>query len=117
MIACERLQRLDRFGVVLGDERDADRPPPRLHRHAGPQPLVQGLLRRGQVRVRQLVVFRTADRRDEHARPVDRDLELMRPLQSRHVADDVLDQADVEFVLGVEREVVMEQDSAARANG
>ena len=68
-----------------------------------------------QVRVRQLVVFVAADRRQEHALAVDADLELVRPLEPRHVADDVLQEDDVEFVGRVEREVVPDEHAAARA--
>ena len=56
-----------------------------------------------------------ANRRREHAHAVDADLELMRPLEPRHVTHDVLQQDDVEFVGGVEREVVADEDAAARA--
>ena len=43
------------------------------------------------------------------------DLELMRELEAGHVADDVAQQEDAELVLGVLREVVPEEQAAARA--
>ena len=98
----------------LPEERDAHRVRPGLHRHARPQPAVERLLRLREVRVRQLVVFGAADRRHEDTRAVDADLQLVRPLEAGHVADDVLQQDDVEFVGGVEREVVPHEDAAAR---
>ena len=39
----------------------------------------------------------------------------VRPLEPGHVADDVLQQVDAEVVVAVEREVVADQDAAARA--
>ncbi len=61
------------------------------------------------------VVGLAADLGDEEALAVDGDLELVRPLEARHVADDVAHQEDVERVLAVERKVVLDLDAAARA--
>src|SRR4029450_1124958 len=54
----------------------------------------------------QLVVVFSAHRRQKHADAVDRDLELMWPLEPGHVADDVLQEADAEVVVGIQWEVV-----------
>ena len=70
---------------------------------------------RRHVRVGHRVVGLAADLREEHALAIDRDLELVRPLEPRHVAHDVAQQEHVEVVLGVERKVVVDQNSAARA--
>ena len=94
---------------------DADDVRTGLHRDARAQALVERLFRQRQVRVRQLVVVLAADRRGEHALAVDADLELVRPLEPGHVADDVLQQVDAEVVVGIEREVVVDDDAAARA--
>ena len=45
--------------------------------------------------------------------PSMRDFELVRVLETGHVADDVLQQKNAEFVLAVERKIVMDQDAAA----
>jgi hypothetical protein len=67
------------------------------------------------VRVGHRVVLFAADLRQEHALAIDGDLELMRPLEARHVANDVPHEEHVEFVLCVEREVVTDLEPAARA--
>ena len=114
-VARERLQRLDRLGRVLPDEGDADGPRAGFHVDARAQPLVEGVFRQREVGVRQLVVFVAAHRRREDALAVDTDLEHMGPLEPGHVADDVLQQIDAEVVVGIEREVVVNHDAAARA--
>ncbi len=114
-IARERLQRLVRLRGVLAQKGDADVVRTSLHRHSRAKPAIERLLRQREIRIRQLVVLRATDLGEKHALAVDADLELVRPLQPRHVADDVLQQDDVEFVDGVDGEVVPHQGAAARA--
>ena len=61
------------------------------------------------------VVFLAADLRHEHAFAVDADLDLVRELQAGQVADDVAEKLDAELVLGILREVVLEEQAAASA--
>ena len=116
VIALVRLQRLVRLGGVALDERHADRVRPGLHLHACVFSRSSILSAVSDMFVSDAqVVLVAADLREEHALAVDRDLELVRELQAGHVADDVAQQEDVEFVVGVLREVVAEQQAAARA--
>ncbi len=114
-IARMQLERLVRLGLALRDERDRHVVRPGRNEHARPQALVDRVRGRRHVRVGHRVVFLAADGREEHALAVDRDLDVVRPLEARHVADDVAHEEHVEGVLAVEREVVMDQDAAARA--
>ncbi len=113
-IARERLQRLVRFRRIAPQERHRDIVRPRLHMHLGPQPGIQRVARQRQIGIHQLEVFFAAHRRDKHALAIDTDLKLMRKLHAGQVADDIPQQEDVELVVGVQREIVMDQDSAAR---
>ncbi len=79
------------------------------------QARIQRVFGDAQVGVGHFIVFLAAHGGQENARAVDGDFELMRLLQPRDVAYDVLQQRDAEIILGVQREVVMNQDSAARA--
>src|SRR5262249_25878271 len=88
---------------------------PRLHVNSRLQACIERFLCSPQIGVGQLVVVLTTNWGDEHAESIDADFQLMRPLQSGHVADDVLKKPDAEVVLGVEWEVVLDENSAARA--
>ena len=100
---------------VAPEKRHHHGPGPGLDRDARPQPRVDGVLGDAQVGVRHLVVFLAADRRQKHALAVDADFELVRILQTRQVADDVLQQKNAEVVFAVQRKVVVDQNAAARA--
>jgi hypothetical protein len=67
------------------------------------------------VRVRREVVLVAAGVRQEHAFSVDGDLDLVRELETGHVADDISQQEDVEVVLAVLRKIVTDEESATRA--
>ena len=115
MIAFVRLQRLVRLGVIPFDERHADHSRTGLHEGALLEPLVDLVRRRGHGQIGRAVVFLAADLRHEHALAVDADLDLVRELQAGQVADDVAEELDAEFVLGILREVVFEEQAAAGA--
>ena len=114
-VARVQLERLVRFGGTALEKRDGD--VVRAGRHERPRAQSRVDLVGGgrHVLVGQRVVRLAADLRQEHALAVDGDLELVRPLEARHVADDVAHQEHVELVLGVEREVVTNLEPAARA--
>ena len=103
------------FGRILSKERDADIVWSGLDGDAALQSRVDRIRRRCEVGVGHLVIFFAADRSDEYAFAIDRDFQLMRPFQALHVAHDIAQQENPEVVLAVEREVVMDQESAARA--
>jgi hypothetical protein len=79
------------------------------------QPVVDLVGRLGHVLVRRQVVFLPADLRRKHPLAVDGDLELVRKLEPDHVADDVTEEEDGEFVFGVLRKLVLEEQTAAGA--
>ena len=110
-----QLERLLGFRAAPLEERDAYFVRAGRNEHARAQPLVDRVRGRRHVGIRRLVVFLSAHLRDEHALAVDADLELVRPLETRHVAHDVAAQEDREVVARVEREVVLDEQAAARA--
>ena len=115
MIALVRLQRLVGLRRVATHERDADHVRPGFHLDPRLQPLVDLVGGLRHVAVGREVVGLAAHLHQEHALAVDGDLELVRELQAGHVADDVAEEEDGELVLGVLREVVPEEQAAARA--
>ena len=114
-IARERLQRLDGFRMVLRNKSDADVVRARLHRDAHPQPGVDRVARQPQVRIHHLVVFLAAHMGEENAHAIHRDFELVGVFEPGHVADDVAQQKGAEFVLAIERKILVNQDAAARS--
>ncbi len=88
---------------------------PSLDGHAGFEASVHGVFRYAQVVIRHAVVFVAAHGREEHAFAVDGDFEFMRVFEAGEVADDVLQQNDIEVVVCVQREVVFDADAAASA--
>ena len=110
-----QLERLVRLRGAALEKRDRDVVRAGRHERARAQASVDLVGGGGHVGVGQRVVRFAAHLREEHALTVDGDLELVRPLEAGHVADDVAQQEHVEFVLAVEREVVADLDAAARA--
>ena len=117
VIALVRLQRLVRLGAIaLRTNVTPTIVRPGLDVHARLQPLVDrvGRLRHVRVATRRLSSSPPTCAMNTRS-PSIADLELVRELQPGHVADDVAEEVDAELVLGILREVVAEEQAAARA--
>ena len=114
-VSCERLERFIGFGGVASNERDADVPRAGLDVDTFSESSVQRIFRNPKIRIGELVVVFSAHRRQKHADAVDRDLELMWPLEPWHVTDDVLQEADAEVVVGIQWEVVTNEQASSCA--
>ena len=114
-VAGEGLQRLVGLRRVAPQECDRDLPRASLHMNSRLQPRIQRVFGDAQIGVRHFVILFAADRRQEDSLAVDADFELMRIFQPRDVPDDVLQQRHRKIVLAIQREVVLDESAAPRA--
>ena len=113
----ERLKQFERRRRTLLDERDADV----VHSRRDGQALLKALLHlvAGQRRLQVvgLLVLRSAEAREDDALAVERDLEIVLQLETANDVDRLAIESRADHVLAINREVVANEDAAARADG
>ena len=111
----ERLQTVAALGSGLLDERGRNLVRPSRDRHANPQPRVQrfgdflGVFRQDRE------VSGTTHRHEMDARPIDRDLELLRIFEAAYRAEIGLEQLHLDDVLTIERKRRTSEQPPARS--
>ena len=100
------LQESDRHGVGTGLDRDLEFD-------------AFGNLLGGSsgIRVAQIGIFLAADGDQFHARAIEGDFDAVGELETAHGIDRVGPESDFKAVLGVEREIVFDENAAASADG
>ena len=112
--AQERPQPL-RARADLADEGRADRVRTRGHRHTDLQTRVDRVRPIGDHLTRPALLGLAANRGEEHARAVNRDLDLMRVLETANRLEVRAIEREREVILGVLREVVRDDQAADRS--